>query len=430
MTFSASPNSIQASLICRLMSMIRLFVSILLFFVFTGWANESWIVQNSSARAVFRRGNSGQPVLDNMTDLVSGRTLLGMYERLTMYCGDQAAAGLWEVEQISSERLNVKAELDCYPGIGVSISYRLIGREMLVDARFESKKTVEIENGLSWYLGSGIDHILTSNHLGNSEKHEYRAAKPTYVHFNQMNKLVGGVKIPMAILVPNPFHAFLRLDSLPQRNAWLDIFPIQPSSTPHAKEGSWSQLLAGEAFSRSFRISVGEFSQQRVFISEHPYGWDYSIAMYWDEFPNRDNWLPVTTAVNPLTPIYSMIVEMLEKFPNMKLGMVLLTDRTVDRKKSSFAGWETSDYRVIPDTLDELKGQACVNMIGTHLEDSLSITQTFTTMSYGSLNVTLNYKNSDHSRSRICLEEGNTKQCVDLDKSSTWISDTAYFNIG
>lgn len=409
-------------MIIRLQSLC--FACVILIFLSADFAKASDVLlQSNHMEASLATSEKASPELIRLVDRTRNISRDEM-SALQLYCGDQPAHGNWKTVPDDSESLVVEGSMGCYPGLRARISYSLQGRELRIKAIFTSEKPVEITQGLAWKLGSGLLSLDAYNHMGHPTSYPHQAST-NYAHSNQFNRLFFAKGEALNIFISNPFHSFLRLDSLDSQGVWLDIFPTQPASSPYSSEGSWSQLEAGDTISRSFHISLDSFPEKRVFLSEHPQGHSHSLMMYFDELPNRDNWTPVTTPSDEATPVYSQFVDWLLEFPRVKTGLVLLTDRQLERELSQFTDWNTNHPQIVVDTLEEKSGQSCVHFLGSRPTDSLVLSQQLLVTGQGNIRIALDHKSREASSSlQICLTGEGTKSCHPVSSSTYWTRDT------
>lgn len=384
---------------------------------------------NKSVRLHLDFDGSAPPRLTSFVDFTNNIEVQS--DLLNFHCGTVADSGQWHISEQSTTKLVIKGNSSCYPGLTAKLSYWLMGRELLFEGAWTAEHPVEIQYGYSAFLGSSLKGIAGRNHLGNSTWYASVDTVPVYVQQNQYNKLAYANTDTLNLFFPNPFHAFLRMDSLGNKDAWWDVLPYIPAYSRKSGEGSWSQVVPGDTIVRQFRVSVGAFPLKRIYISEHATGHDHSLTMYLDELPGRENWNPPTTHDDPKTPLYRQFVKLLERFPDLKLGLLLLTDRDLERAKSSFDGWTVTSPAILADTLEKGSEDPCIHMMGLTDSSHLELTQTLNVDGRDSIRVTVSYKRDSSATGKLsaCARIGRwVLSCHELaGAANKWKSDTLAF---
>lgn len=384
---------------------------------------------NKSVRAHLDFDGSAPPRLTSFVDFTNNIEIQS--ELLSFHCGVVADSGRWIISEQSATKLIIQGKSSCYRGLTAKLSYWLMGRELMFEGAWTAEHAVEIKRGYSADLGTNLKGIAGRNHLGNSTWYASADTIPVYVQQNQYNKLAFASSDTLNLFFPNPFHAFLRMDSLGNNEGWWDVLPYIPAYSRKSGEGSWSQVIPGDTVVRQLRVSVGNVPHKRIYISEHATGHDHSLTMYLDELPGRENWNPPTTRDDPKTPIYRQFVELLERFPDLKIGFLLLTDRDLERAKSSFDGWRVSSPAILADTLEKGSGDPCIHFMGLTDSSHLELLQTLNVDGRDSLRVSVSYKRDASTTGKLsaCARIGRwVLSCHELiGATDKWKSDTLAF---
>lgn len=384
----------------------------------TTFANIS--VHNTSISAQFHLDSAGYLVWVHSKDHYLG-TAHPWDNLLRFACNSNQLQGSWSIYE-HPHKIHIAGQSVCYEGLDVYQTRTVEGRELVVSLRITVRQPIEVDQGLAILVGHGVQKIQAANHSSRKQTYEL-TPKPLYVQLNQRHWLQDSSNRALCLWIPNPFHAFLRSDSL--QNVWLDLLPLLPANSKESKEGSWSRLIPGDTLYRELRFSLDQFPKQQIAFSEHPHGNAHTVTMYLDELPNRDNWEAITTSQNEKTPVYSRFVRLLEKFPSLRLGLLLLTDRDVHRHRSRFEGWETNHYQIIPDTLVESEGDACVHFKGMQTTDSLVMRQVMEVFPVDTLRLALNHHQKGGGLSRVCIQWADlSRQCQVLHSDTIWKQDT------
>lgn len=385
----------------------------------------SFSVRNSSITAKFEMDSVGYPVWVQSEDHYLG-TDHSWDPLLRFACNPDSMQGTWTVHEWSY-KINIVGQSVCYEGLDVNQTRTVVGRELVVSLQVSVRQPIEVKQGLAILVGQGVQKIEAANHSVRKQSYAL-TQKPLYVQLNQRHWLFDSSNRAMCLWIPNPFHAFLRSDSL--QNVWLDLLPRLPAYSNESKEGSWSRLIPGDTLFRELRFSLDQFPKQQIAFSEHPQGNAHTVTMYLDELPNRDNWETITTSLNENTPVYSQFVRLLERFPSMRLGLLLLTDRDVHRHRSHFDGWETNHYQILPDTLVEFEGDACVHFKGMQSTDSLVMRQVIETFPVDTLRVALSHLKNGDGNPKVCIKwDDLPRQCQILQSDSIWKQDTLEWSL-
>ena len=313
-------------------------------------------LKNSGIEVSIAVSNSQPPYIESIIQN-SQTTSLMTDHLMELRCGAQLASGIWYIRDSSATQFSLHGDIsDCGVGLQVDVRYHLQDSMLQMDSKIYTASHVEFPAGLSWHLSDSTDSISGYNHTQNP-----LIIRPDtterYLHLDQFNTLyLAGQKL--RLFQTNPFHSWIRLSPAPQRKSFLDVLPLLPANSLVSDSGSWSSLNPTDTLYQSLAIGANEFPERTVYMSEHPKGNEQEITMYFDELPNRDNWSPVRDTCDVKTPIYSQFVSLLDMFPKMKMGWLLMTDRMVIHPPAIIGSWTVSSAAILVDTIAPYQGKS------------------------------------------------------------------------
>jgi hypothetical protein len=266
-------------------------------------------------------------------------------------------------------------------GLHAEITYTLKDNSIRVESRIFADAPIEFEDGLwfdfrtSFSCVSPVTPNLTVKNLTLSFGQSSFSDLNPMVCFHDRRRGV-------TVLSRNPFHAFWTFDSTGKGNHRVDILPrFFPSNDWHLNFGEKPQIVstigAGDTIFRCFEVYNSEPSGDLFFWGEHKDGRSPCITMYWDELPASTpeyTWRFMTTPYANDVEVDHFLVRLLETHPGLKMGYLLIPDRILYRLSAQYAGWGGDPYS-IPDSLDELAGNWCVNVIGTDTTENHGVYQ-------------------------------------------------------
>lgn len=243
-------------------------------------------------------------------------------------------------------------------GTSVNIQFRVQDTELMIDYQVTPLSgTVEFPEGLSLNMGSEYSGVTYANHTFQGFGYDFEQEER---HISLMQSItLHHESMDLCVFLPNPYKSFWKFRKK-DHEAIFEIFPILPASSIDSEEASWSNLRQEDTLEFAMSLSPYRYQENYVYISEHPHTWNQALTMYYDELPNRDDWNVMTTGDAEDLEFYHFFVRLLEEFPDMKIGLVMLADRILSREPSTWDGWSTQSPFIIPDTLSHSEGEASV----------------------------------------------------------------------
>jgi len=276
------------------------------------------------------------------SDNVNNSILNDLTDFFVVYSKDYRAKHFYSVYQKSSELVMVSSEFTkgdkSYP-LKVMVHFRLISNQLFVNYEFEALETFDLEGSLNiGIFSTGFYSYQTENQYFTSEQYLFNIhTKTFYEYLNQEynvsfmnNKLINNLKI----IVPNPYHSFVTVRNWRNTVDTIDFHVLTEKEPKKAvsPEGPLitSRLKKGEILYRQFIIQLDDNITEKndmiySYFSPYPKGYEQVISMIFDELPFQ-RWCYPASSSDLSCPVQRYLIRLLEEFPKMKMGWIVITD--------------------------------------------------------------------------------------------------------
>jgi hypothetical protein len=277
------------------------------------------------------------------------------YKKKALYCSSDSLS----LELSNFGVMNITALMD----------YILSENRIILNLKIICHDTTEFSDGINLDFESDLNHLTCSNHLQNIINLDLDTLQKTIstIDLNQITQLSNSIN-KLFIVIRNPFQSHFVFNNMGTFKHTIQILQLSPSPSLTGSPNAFSKITANDTIYRSIEINIDSTIIAPVFFSEHPYGLSNSITMYWDELPNRDNWAYMTSDTATDTKYMHFFVKLLNAFPSMKMGFLLLPDRILSLPYTYFKNWSVNSSYIISDTLEKKSGNASLLMLSDSLK--------------------------------------------------------------
>lgn len=286
-------------------------------------------------------------------------------------CGDKTAQNR-EIVSHCNDSLILRLSLFGTVPLTALVKYSLVDDNLRISYKCWTSDTAEFKEGLSLSCSDTrhyFDKVRTCVNGFDAATYDLSSKEVVVSDLDNVVCFYGNDnKRQLACSMINPFHSFWQFNKSGNGIHRLDFLPVMQPNSPFKDEARRGPPIVSTVFPydtifRDLSVSLTNTSGPAVAFSEHVNGFAPAVTMFWDELPNRDHWKFMTTENNKEVEYDHFWVRLMNEHPRLKMGYLLILERILFRDWTSFANWDLNSQYIIADSLDEHKGNFCVNLI-------------------------------------------------------------------
>jgi len=253
------------------------------------------------------------------------------------------------------------------------MEYALSSNGVFLTLKVVCSEKTDFSDGLNLDFQSSLTQLACSNHFANSiacnvdTLHTFMSA----VDFDQIVQLADSTNI-MTIIMRNPFHSHFAFNIPTTRNHTIYILQCSPAPTVTGSPNAYSTIDANDTIFRQIEVNIDSGIITPVFFGEQPDGFSNTIAMFWDELPNSDNWAYMTTDTETDTKYMHFFAKLLKEDTAIKMGFLLIPDRILAPTYTTFKNWTVNSPYIISDTFEKNSGNYSLLMLSDSLRSRVA----------------------------------------------------------
>jgi hypothetical protein len=257
--------------------------------------------------------------------------------------------------------------------------YYVRDNSLILECKAWVSDTADFPGGLEFDMQTEYTDVSTCSQGLAGEHYTLRTLTPRQNHLNSNVTFYNAID-SVTFLFRNPFHSVWELNANGTGKHSLKVLQtLRPRGRPGyqwIKRPDFSPRISpSDTIFRRVEVHTGSGPATPLYLCEHPNGYTRTLAMFWDELPNRDNWAFMTTAGATDVKYDHYFVRLMNEHPALKMGYILLVDRMLYRANASFDKWSVNSPYIFPDSLEPPEGKWCVGMTA-EFKTPLTIYQT------------------------------------------------------